>query len=79
MRRPWKCCSLQVGPSLGSFSVSAAMLQALSEEFAKELAEKTEKLDTDPHFWMPLTLSAKDYKRALTRTCRWHTMLVLQL
>eukprot|EP00544_Gedaniella_sp_CCMP2646_P003881 CAMPEP_0202496926 /NCGR_PEP_ID=MMETSP1361-20130828/21372_1 /ASSEMBLY_ACC=CAM_ASM_000849 /TAXON_ID=210615 /ORGANISM="Staurosira complex sp., Strain CCMP2646" /LENGTH=520 /DNA_ID=CAMNT_0049128377 /DNA_START=16 /DNA_END=1578 /DNA_ORIENTATION=+ len=51
----------QVGPSLGSFSVSAAMLQALSEEFAKELAEKTEKLDTDPHFWMPLTLSAKDY------------------
>ena len=51
----------QVGPSLGSFSVSAAMLQALSDEFATELAEKTAKLDTDPHFWMPMTLSPKDY------------------
>lgn len=51
----------QVGPSLGSFSFSAAMLEALCNEFAVELAGKTEKLDTDPHFWMPLTLSAKDY------------------
>jgi len=51
----------QVGPSLGSFSVSAAMLKALSDEFAVELDGKTEKFDTDPHFWMPLTLSAKDY------------------
>ena len=51
----------QVGPSLGSFSVSAAMLNALCDEFSEEIAGKTEKLDTDPHFWMPLTLSAKDY------------------
>jgi hypothetical protein len=51
----------QVGPSLGSFSVSAAMLKALCSEFCAELTEKTAKLDTDPHFWMPLTLSEQDY------------------
>lgn len=51
----------QVGPSLGSFSVSAAILKALVEEYSSELAEKTAKLDTDPHFWMPLTLSPDDY------------------
>jgi hypothetical protein len=51
----------QVGPSLGSFSVSAAMLQALCTEFRTELVEKTAKFDTDPHFWMPLTLSETDY------------------
>lgn len=51
----------QVGPSLGSFSVSAAILAALVEEYSAELSEKTAKLDTDPHFWMPLTLSRDDY------------------
>ena len=51
----------QVGPSLGSFSVSASILQGLCEEYATELAEKTAKLDTDPHFWMPLTLTKTEY------------------
>lgn len=51
----------QVGPSLGSFSVSAAMLRALCREYAPELSAKTGKFDTDPHFWMPLTLAAADY------------------
>ena len=51
----------QVGPSLGSFSVSASILQALCEEYATELLEKTAKLDTDPHFWMPLTLPKAEY------------------
>jgi hypothetical protein len=51
----------QVGPSLGSFSVSSAFLQALCTEFAAELAEKAAKLDTDPHFWMPLTLPEVSY------------------
>ena len=51
----------QVGPSLGSFSVSGAILSGLCEEYNKELTEKTAKLDTDPHFWMPLTLSEDDY------------------
>lgn len=36
----------QVGPSLGSFSVSAKILAALIEEFKDELAAKDGKLDT---------------------------------
>ena len=55
----------QVGPSLGSFSVSASILGALVKEFASELKEKTAKLDTDPHFWMPLTLSEGDYVKLM--------------
>lgn len=51
----------QVGPSLGSFSVSSVFLQALCTEFAPELAAKTAKFDTDPHFWMPLTLPESSY------------------
>jgi hypothetical protein len=51
----------QVGPSLGSFSVSSAFLQALCTEYDKELTEKVAKLDTDPHFWMPLTLPESSY------------------
>jgi hypothetical protein len=51
----------QVGPSLGSFSTSAAILSALCAEFAVELTQKVAKFDTDPHFWMPLTLSEQDY------------------
>lgn len=51
----------RVGPSLGSFSVSAKMLQALCDEFSSELAAKDGKLDTDPHFWMPLTLPQDEY------------------
>lgn len=41
--------------SLGSFGVTVSCLIALMETFAKELIEKKEKLDTDPHFWMPAT------------------------
>jgi hypothetical protein len=51
----------QVGPSLGSFSVSSAFLHALCSEFDKELTQKVDKLDTDPHFWMPLTLPESSY------------------
>lgn len=51
----------QVGPSLGSFSVSSTLLEALCSEFDSELSSKTGKLDTDPHFWMPLTLPEPDY------------------
>jgi hypothetical protein len=51
----------RVGPSLGSFSVGAKMLDALVEEFKGELKAKDGKLDTDPHFWMPLTLPQDEY------------------
>ena len=36
-------------------------LEALMDEFTPELEKKSGKLDTDPHFWMPLTLSEKSY------------------
>jgi hypothetical protein len=51
----------QVGPSLGSFSVSAAMLKGLCNEYSVELADKQAKLDTDPDFWMPMTLPEDSY------------------
>ena len=57
----------QVGPSLGSFSVSAAILKGLCEEYSTELTEKTAKLDTDPHFWMPLTLPEASYVKLMSQ------------
>jgi len=56
-----------VGASLGSFSVSATMLSALLAEFAAELAAKAGKLDTDPHFWMPMTLERPSYISLMTK------------
>mmetsp|Transcript_93662 Transcript_93662/g.166657 ORF Transcript_93662/g.166657 Transcript_93662/m.166657 type:complete len:574 (-) Transcript_93662:238-1959(-) len=50
-----------VGPSLGSFSVSSELLKCLLAEFAAELEKKEATLDSDPHFWMPLTLNKADY------------------
>ena len=50
-----------VGPSLGSFSLSNEMLMALLTEFAADLASKQAKMDSDPHFWMPLTLAKDAY------------------
>jgi len=57
----------QVGPSLGSFSVSAAILKGLCDEYSTELTEKTSKLDTDPHFWMPLTLPEASYVQLMSQ------------
>jgi len=50
-----------VGPSLGSFSLTAEMISALCEEYKSELTSKCGKFDTDPHFWMPFTLPVNDY------------------
>ncbi len=50
-----------VGVSLGSFSVSYELMTALLEEFNEELEAKEGKLDSDPHFWMPLTLDEDTY------------------
>ena len=50
-----------VGPSLGSFSLSHEMLAALLDEFKSEIAGKQAKMDSDPHFWMPLTLAKDAY------------------
>lgn len=54
-----------IGVSLGSFSLSAAMSAALDAEFDAELRERTAKLDTDPHFWMPLTLPEATYREMM--------------
>jgi hypothetical protein len=54
-----------IGVSLGSFSMSAAFTEALLAEFALELAARRGKMDTDPHFWMPLTLDRETYVRIM--------------
>ena len=36
-------------------------------QFATELAGKTASLDSDPHFWMPLTLKQPDYVAVMTK------------
>ena len=51
----------QVGTSLGSFSMSYALLSALNEEFKPELDKKEGAFDSDPHFWMPMTLAEDGY------------------
>ncbi|CAI5725434.1 unnamed protein product [Hyaloperonospora brassicae] len=56
-----------VGTSLGSFSVDADMLSALLSEFSPELAAKRGKLDSDPHFWMPLTLELEAYMEVMAQ------------
>jgi len=50
-----------VGASLGSFSLSHQMLSYLLNEFEYELSRKKGKMDSDPHFWMPLTLERSVY------------------
>jgi hypothetical protein len=55
----------KVGPSLGSFSVSHQLLEALLTEFQPELDAKKGKMDTDPHLWMAMTLPEATYADAL--------------
>ena len=52
---------VSVGTSLGSFSVSSKFISAMMEEYQTELTARAGSLDTDPHFWMPLTLSRTSY------------------
>ncbi len=47
--------------SIGSFSLSAALTQALLDAFAGELDRREGRFDTDPHFWMPMTLDLETY------------------
>jgi len=56
-----------VGTSLGSFSMSADLTTALCAEFATELAGKTASYDSDPHFWMPLTLNRANYLSVMSK------------
>jgi len=56
-----------VGTSLGSFSLSAPLLKALSNHFAQELEAKAGKMDSDPHVWMPMTLSREAYAALMVK------------
>ena len=56
-----------MGVSLGSFTVSKDFLEKLLTAFAAELAAKEGKLDTDPHWWMPLTLDLETYKTLIMK------------
>jgi hypothetical protein len=55
----------QVGTSLGSFSMSHALVQAMLKTFKPELDAKSGEMDTDPHFWMPMTLSLAGYVKTM--------------
>ena len=57
----------KVGTSLGSFSVTAALLDALLAEFAPELKAKKGQLDSDPHWWMPMTLPLDAYGKLMAK------------
>jgi hypothetical protein len=50
-----------VGTSLGSFSIAWQILSELLDEFSEELKNRSGKLDSDPHLWMPMTLSEQSY------------------
>lgn len=56
----------KVGVSLGSFSISATMLDELINTFHEELVSKNGKLNTDYHFWMPLTWTKSSYVKFMT-------------
>jgi mannose-6-phosphate isomerase len=52
---------ITIGKSMGCFSISFEFFKTLLEEYECELREKTKKLDTDPHLWMPLTSAREDF------------------
>jgi hypothetical protein len=54
-----------IAVSLGSFGISAELLALLLQEFKTELQKQSIKLDTDPHFWMPLTLDLQTYQEMM--------------
>ena len=56
-----------IGVSLGSFSISWQICLALLAEFEPELNAKSGKLDTDPHFWMPMTLELDTYQMLMSK------------
>lgn len=55
----------QVGMSLGSFSLSYEMTQALLQEYAEELKSQRVCLNSDPDFWMPMTLKFDLYRKLM--------------
>ena len=54
-----------LGLSLGSFSLSFPMTTALLDLFQNELLNRNDKLDSDPHFWMPMLLDKETYLKIM--------------
>jgi hypothetical protein len=61
------CVEHGIGVSLGSFSISAPMTMALLSEFSRDLDAQKGKLDSDPHFWMPITLDHATYLQIMAQ------------
>lgn len=59
--RPVTSGKIIAGKSMGCFSVSYEFFKALLEEYKTELIEQKQKLDVDPHMWMPLTSAKEDF------------------
>lgn len=57
--------SSEISISLGSFILSHQMIKDLLEEFSEELCHRKGKMDSDCHFWMPLTLDRDTYLRLM--------------
>lgn len=53
--------------SFGSFSLSTDLTMALLTEFEIEIKEKNKKMDSDPFFWMPLTLDYETYEKFMQK------------
>lgn len=57
--------SQKIGLSLGCFSLSFEALRGLLALFHHELQHKNKKFDSDPYFWMPLTLDFETYDQLM--------------
>jgi hypothetical protein len=60
--------------SLGSFNISSSLLKGLLAEFAREIDEKKERLETDHHLWQPLTSTLEEYVESGKSADLWHRM-----
>ena len=56
-----------VGMSLGSFSLSYEMTNALLDEFNEEVKAKTAKMDVETSIWMPCTLDEETFYSVMKR------------
>lgn len=56
-----------IGLSLGCFSLSMPFLLGLLNIFREELKDKKKKLESDTHFWMPLTLDQDAYIKLMQK------------
>lgn len=53
--------------SLGSFSLSSPLTFAFMQEFQPELIQKNIKMDSDPYFWMALSMDQPSYIQAMLK------------